>query len=104
MIGARESRVGLVLSTTTDWPAARASCSICCWRASRLRVLVIKSLLICTCVAAKWLRYHVDLPEPCTPTKITSSTLVLCKVVGRYIKKFGRIGFALGPSEERGFA
>jgi hypothetical protein len=24
--------------------------------------------------------------------------------VGRYIKKFGRIGHALGPSEERGFA
>jgi hypothetical protein len=24
--------------------------------------------------------------------------------VARYIKKFGRIGFALGPSEERGFA
>ncbi len=22
----------------------------------------------------------------------------------RYVKKFGRIGFALGPSEERGFA
>ena len=22
----------------------------------------------------------------------------------RYIKKFGRVGFALGPSEERGFA
>lgn len=26
------------------------------------------------------------------------------KMVARYIKKFGRIGFALGPSEERGFA
>jgi len=24
--------------------------------------------------------------------------------MSRYIKKFGRIGFALGPSEERGFA
>ncbi|HEX9985172.1 MAG TPA: hypothetical protein VGF69_18085 [Thermoanaerobaculia bacterium] len=24
--------------------------------------------------------------------------------MGRYIKKFGRIGYALGPSEERGFA
>ena len=24
--------------------------------------------------------------------------------VGRYIKKFGRVGHALGPSEERGFA
>ncbi|HVS31536.1 MAG TPA: hypothetical protein VMS98_08770 [Thermoanaerobaculia bacterium] len=24
--------------------------------------------------------------------------------MARYIKKFGRIGFALGPSEERGFA
>ena len=26
------------------------------------------------------------------------------KIMSRYIKKFGRIGFALGPSEERGFA
>lgn len=24
--------------------------------------------------------------------------------MARYIKRFGRIGFALGPSEERGFA
>jgi hypothetical protein len=24
--------------------------------------------------------------------------------LSRYIKKFGRIGYALGPSEERGFA
>ena len=24
--------------------------------------------------------------------------------MARYIKKFGRIGYALGPSEERGFA
>ena len=24
--------------------------------------------------------------------------------MSRYIKKFGRIGYALGPSEERGFA
>jgi len=24
--------------------------------------------------------------------------------MGRYVKKLGRIGFALGPSEERGFA
>lgn len=30
--------------------------------------------------------------------------MLLWPTVSRYIKKFGRIGQALGPSEERGFA
>src|SRR5947209_1214584 len=97
--GARDSTVGFVLSTTTLRPPASAS-SICpnC-RVSRFRAFGIRSLLTCTCVAAKCSWYHVVLPEPCSPTKMINSSSM-----GRYIRKLSRIGQSLGPSEERGFA
>src|ERR1051326_522182 len=99
MSGARESSVGFVLSTTTLLPPASASSIWLCCRVSRLRAFGIRSLLTCTCVAAKCSWYHVVLPEPCSPTKTISSSSM-----GRYIRKLSRIGQSLGPSEERGFA
>src|ERR1043166_6557839 len=58
MSGARDSGDGFVLSTTTLRPPCSASSICCCCRVSRLRAFGIRSLLTCTCVAAKCSWYH----------------------------------------------
>src|ERR1044071_4531933 len=73
MRGARTPALGLVLSTTTDRPAASDSAMSCSCRRCGRRLLRSKSLLMWSCVPANRSRKNVDLPAAGKPIRITHS-------------------------------
>src|SRR5687767_10859536 len=89
MSGARSTTRGLVLSTTTERPAASACSTSTSWRAALSRALGSRSLLTWSWVAANRERKNDVLPEPGNPTRITTSILVIIaeRVLGHHPRR-----------------
>src|SRR6185369_12332250 len=77
MSGARSTTRGLVLSTTRERPARKASSMRASWSAPRSRAFGIRSLLTWAWVSAKRDRKNVVLPDAGRPTRMTSSILAI---------------------------